>query len=204
MYLAASALEIARAKRVAKALSDGGVDPVATWISNVEAVGLDNPSDATKRNRYRWSASDLTEVSTCDVVLMLVPSPEAATRGAWFEMGFAFGCAKVLMFSGDTKQSVFCALGEEHDTDAEAVTAILSRFEMLRAKLRHGYSLSCDRCRDTLTLSSMTIAALEGHLLRTALELGWLVGRVTAKALGSKAELAGDRDLCPSCGSIHR
>lgn len=76
--------------------------------------------------------------------------------------------------------------------------------EMLRAKLRHGYSLSCDRCRDTLTLSSMTIAALEGHLLRTALELGWLVGRVTAKALGSKAELAGDRDLCPSCGSIHR
>lgn len=75
---------------------------------------------------------------------------------------------------------------------------------MLRAKLRHGYSLTCDRCGDTLTLSSMTVVALEAHLLRTALEIGWLVGRATATALGAVDEPAGDRDLCPPCGRIHR
>lgn len=130
VYVAASAMEIDRAKRAVKSLADGGVDALASWIGNVGADGASNPRDATKRDRYRWSAASLTEASTADVVLMLVPPPELATRGAWFELGFAFGIAKMLVFSGDTKQSVFCALGDEHDTDAEAIAAILSRFDL--------------------------------------------------------------------------
>ena len=76
-------------------------------------------------------------------------------------------------------------------------SALAKTVEALRARLRHAYSVRCDRCGDTLTLSSMTVAALEPHLLRTALELGWLVSSTTAKSLGSTS--ASTEDRCPHC-----
>lgn len=125
VYLAASAAEIHRARQCRAFLVEGGVEVLASWIENVAAVGSSNPRDATKRDRHRWSVSDLTELSSADLVWMLAPSIGHETRGAWVEVGFAFGIAKQLVFSGDTKQSIFCSLGLEYDSDAEACSAIL-------------------------------------------------------------------------------
>lgn len=71
--------------------------------------------------------------------------------------------------------------------------------ELNAARLRHGHAVICDRCGDTLTLSSMTPAPLESHLLRTAVALDWQVSATTSAGLGSTPEQRYDRDLCPAC-----
>lgn len=67
------------------------------------------------------------------------------------------------------------------------------------AKVRHGHSVVCDRCGDALTLSSMTMATLAPHLLRTALELGWQLSVGTFAGLGSSPLQRHDSDHCPAC-----
>lgn len=76
--------------------------------------------------------------------------------------------------------------------------------ELNAARLRHGSSIVCDRCGDTLTLSSMTAAALEPHLLRTSLELGWQVSAATSRGLVADSDAVAERDLCPACHRIFR
>jgi hypothetical protein len=63
----------------------------------------------------------LSEIDAADALWFLVPTSSAATRGAWFEAGYAYSNHKHLLFSGDTAQSVFCALGHEHTTDEQAL-----------------------------------------------------------------------------------
>lgn len=87
-------------------------------------------------------------------------------------------------------------------TDGKIAEPIALEVQLLRAKLRHGYTLSCDRCGDALTLSSMMPTTLECHLLRTAIEIGWHVSLATANALGAIEAPMRDRDLCPPCVRI--
>ena len=56
---------------------------------------------------------------------MLVPPVDAPTRGAWGESCYAHALARPLVFSGDTKQSVFCALGDEYESDEDAFSRAL-------------------------------------------------------------------------------
>lgn len=123
VYIAASAGgdSYPRVTAAIAALRADGFEVTCTWPEVVANVGNANPRDATTIERRGWSVQDLAEVDAADAVWFLVPSLPATTRGAWFEAGYAYSEQKHLVFSGDSKQSVFCALGAEFETDAGAI-----------------------------------------------------------------------------------
>lgn len=124
IYIAASShpLEIARAKSVRERLIARGHVITSTWIENVEAVGAANPRNASKRERSVWMRRCLDEVCASDALLFLVPPLDRPTRGAWMELDRAIAKCREVVCSGDTLQSIGCALGLETDSDDEAVT----------------------------------------------------------------------------------
>src|SRR5262249_33914898 len=124
VYLAAASDDIERAESWRKRLREAGVEPLCSWIDNVRRVGAGNPRTAPRTDRLRWSMSDLSEVIAADVVWVLMPAT-GASFGAGLEAGFAYGCAKRLVFSGSTTRSVFCSLGAEFDEDGEAFWSIV-------------------------------------------------------------------------------
>ena len=137
LYLAASSADIDRAKRWHQKLVAAGVEVVSTWISVVAQVDDANPRDASRRQRLDWSADDLAQVASASVLWFLVPPLDKPTRGAWIEFGYAVAATHVepdprmrtrLVCSGDTKQSIFCALGEEFEADDDAFARILDLY----------------------------------------------------------------------------
>lgn len=80
----------------------------------------------------------------------------------------------------------------------------IDELTVLRARLRNGHSVVCDRCKTSLTLSSTTEseARMAPHLLRVSIELGWTLSQETAVALGALVAPQGDRDLCPVCRKL--
>lgn len=125
VYVAASALEIDRAKRAMAALRAAGVEVTSTWVQSIEAVGVSNPRDASVEQRMGWAATCFDEIRRAHLVWLLAPAKNAPTRGAWAEFGFAHASGKGIVSSGDTKQSIFTALWEEHETDEAALRSIL-------------------------------------------------------------------------------
>lgn len=130
IYVAASSDERERAKRmVAKLKLYPSVFIITSkWIETIEGEqhGVGNPRTASDKDRRRWAKDNLTQVSEADLVWFLVPE-NSPGRGGYFEAGWMFGDARdsdKLVFSGDTKQSVFCSLGREFPTDDEAYTFI--------------------------------------------------------------------------------
>lgn len=79
-----------------------------------------------------------------------------------------------------------------------------SELYILRARQRHGGTIICDRCGDSITLSYATERNLEPYLLRVALETGWQVTHATAKECSGGFVIpdSDDRDLCPHCRTV--
>lgn len=126
VYLAGSALELHRARDCHSRLVQADITVVSTWIANIERVGSSNPRDATVSQRAAWAVNCLNEVARADIVWLLVPPTDQPTRGAWAEIGYAYGGAKTLIASGDTKQSIFCALTQEYERDEDAFAAVVA------------------------------------------------------------------------------
>jgi nucleoside 2-deoxyribosyltransferase len=128
VYIAASAdsTSTSRVRAAIAVLNAHGFVITCTWPDVVAKVGSANPRDASAVDRRGWSAQDLLEVDAADAVWFLVPEPPLTTRGGWFEAGYAHATNKHLVFSGDTKQSVFCALGHEVASDEAAVRQLLA------------------------------------------------------------------------------
>lgn len=126
VYVAASAVEINRAARAVSMLESAGLRVVSTWIPVIAAHGVSNPRNASAVLRRTWSVADLAELQSSDVLWFLAPATTRPTRGAWVEFGVAHAMGKHLVSSGDTAQSIFCALGEEHSTDQLALAAIVA------------------------------------------------------------------------------
>lgn len=126
VYVAASAApaDLNRVRNVITALRAHGFTITCTWPEVVSKVGNANPRDASALERRWWSTNDLVEIDAADAVLFLVPEPPATTRGGWFESGYAYAEHKHLLFAGDVKQSIFCALGLEFETDADAIARL--------------------------------------------------------------------------------
>lgn len=127
VYVAASSADIDRAERWMAALRDAGHQVTSTWTANVRKVGAANPRHASEAERVLWSTDCFVQISASDLVWLLVPPPEKPSFGAWIEVGYALACQQLegtrsLISSGDTKQSIFCAMGVElvHDADAFA------------------------------------------------------------------------------------
>jgi hypothetical protein len=123
VYVAAGSgdVEAARVAAAIATLRSQGFIVTSTWPDVVAANGGGNPRNASHEQRRGWTTQDLNEIDAADAIWFLVPSPPSTTRGAWFEAGYAYSEKKHLLFSGDTKQSVFCALGIEFETDAAAI-----------------------------------------------------------------------------------
>lgn len=123
IYIAGAAAEIDRVEHVIEAARQLGLDVICTWPGIVRKTpGGSNPRDASVEQREGWSSQDIREVAEADCFWFLVP--QAQTRGAWVEAGFAIANGKHVVFSGDTKQSIFCALGEEFEDDHTALRYI--------------------------------------------------------------------------------
>jgi len=124
VYVAASTLEMDRARIVMAHLRAHGIEVTSTWLENISKVGASNQRDASDADRYGWSETDLAEVKRSDLIWLLVPAGDAATRGAWLEFGYAHALNKGLVASGDTKCSIFTVLGEEFAIDEDAFARI--------------------------------------------------------------------------------
>lgn len=135
VYVGGSSAEIERAEQAIAELERAGVHVTSTWpIVIRDTAGGANPRDASTADRAHWSAVDLEQLRAADLLWFLVPSTSAPTRGAWLEMGYALAHRKTIVLSGDTRQSIFCALGHEYATDAEALSLILRVTERVPAR----------------------------------------------------------------------
>lgn len=124
VYVAAASSDMDRAERWMNLLVAADIGVTSTWVSVIRAGGLEgNPRDATQPQRRDWSDADLEGVRNADLVWFLVHDL-APARGAYFELGYARGLGKILVLSGDTKQSIFSALGAEFAEDIDAFAAI--------------------------------------------------------------------------------
>lgn len=127
IYLAAASTpdQIERVTAWHNRLSKAGMHVVSTWPAVIGQIGATNPRNATAAERRGWSATDLQELSSADALWLLCPPSGVTTRGAWVELGVAYDRAKLIVSSGDTRQSIFTALTEEFETDEEAFGALL-------------------------------------------------------------------------------
>lgn len=128
VYLAGSSApsERERIRLWKRRLEEVEITIVSTWIASVETYG-NNPREATRAMRRVWAHNCLAEIAHANVFWFLVPPTDAATRGAWAELAYAQSWASTceLFASGDTKQSVFCALALEFAEDKLAFDEIV-------------------------------------------------------------------------------
>jgi nucleoside 2-deoxyribosyltransferase len=129
VYLSGSSVpsEIERVTRWHNRLTKAGIHVVSTWPAVIAASGnVGNPRAASNEQRRTWSRVDLNEVRLADALWFLVPETGTPTRGAWLEFGVAHELGKPVISSGDTRQSIFTALGDEFETDEDAFEALLT------------------------------------------------------------------------------
>lgn len=125
IYIAAASKEIERAERVRDQLRSHGFPIMSTWMEQIRQIGVANPRDASHAQRRKWSLQCLYEVSNSDVLLFLVPPEGIDTADAWGELIHAHNRPDIdILCAGDTKRSIFCALGQEFTNDDDAVLHI--------------------------------------------------------------------------------
>jgi hypothetical protein len=122
VYVAGSSSDIERAERWIKSLRQRGIVVTASWPEMVRQNGAE-PRSVDAATRARWAMDDLAAIAHADVFWMLVPPADEPTIGAWIGFGFAQRSATTI-FSGDTRQTSFTALGEEYETDDAAFDRI--------------------------------------------------------------------------------
>lgn len=82
----------------------------------------------TIEEQRRYADEDLKYVRAADVVWILFP--RNPTKGGWVELGVAHENDKLIVGSGNWRQSIFCSLAHEvYDTDGDAFAAIIAHAE---------------------------------------------------------------------------
>jgi hypothetical protein len=131
IYLAGSEDQgqIVRVKRWSAKLTEAGWDVISTWVASIENNGGPNRRDALSRDRRSWACTCMIETRQADAFWLLVPPAEVSTAGAWVELGVAYESARTIVCSGDTRRSVFSAIGHEEDTDEGAFAWLQAAFD---------------------------------------------------------------------------
>lgn len=124
VYVAGASAEIERAERVIAALRERGISVTSSWPESVREYGA-NPREASNEERLGWASDCLTDVRVADVLLVLVPRSPATTIGAWVELGYAVHADLPIVLAGDSRQTVFGALGDECENDEDAIERVV-------------------------------------------------------------------------------
>jgi len=127
VYIAAASVpsELERVERWSAKLAEVGIEVVSTWPRNIREVGTANPRDVTREARREWALTCADQVAKAHALWLMCPPEGVTTRGAWFELGFAFACHMHVVCSGDTTQTIFAAIAlEECNTDDFAFATI--------------------------------------------------------------------------------
>ena len=127
VYVGASSQEIERAAMWTDKIREAGFEVTSTWIDNIakHSPGDPNSRDAIDTDRASWSNTNLAQVRYADLLWLLVPtSKEGHGHGGYYEAGHAHALDKHLVFSGDTKQSIFTSMGQEFADDLSAFARI--------------------------------------------------------------------------------
>lgn len=126
VYIAAASSpdQIERARAMAARCRDLGIEVVSTWTDVIASVGVANPREATTDQRRQWSAQDLWEVARAHALWLLFPPAGQTSFGAGVELGSAYARARLIVSSGDTRRSIFPALGMEYATDEDALEGL--------------------------------------------------------------------------------
>lgn len=142
-------------------LQSNGFRVTNSWQAQIAAVGEANPRNSSAADRRAWSVQCMNEIDGSDAVWLLVPDPPQTTIGAWWEACYAYSEKKHLVCSGDTKQSVFCALGLEFESDIAA----LSHLRELRDRAAVPTAMGCEATQ--LATPVMTAPPLTEETART-------------------------------------
>jgi hypothetical protein len=126
VYIAASSapLEIERVQRGAERLKGAGITVVSTWPGVVAPIGTLSSRDSSLHDRRRWAVQWLWEVGSANALWLMCPPPGVLTDHEWVAFGTAYTRASLIVSSGDTRQSIFTALGIEYASDEEAFDAL--------------------------------------------------------------------------------
>lgn len=124
VYVAGASLEVERAERMIKRLRGCGIVVTSSWPEVVRLQG-NNPRSAAPATRARWAHDDLLGVLSAELTLMLVPPVGTPTIGGWIEVGVAHRDGQTCVFAGDTKQTIFSAMGIEFESDEAAFAHVL-------------------------------------------------------------------------------
>jgi hypothetical protein len=144
VYVAGASAELDRCERVIAALREGGCTVNFDWTAVMRDHVARGISDAQldDHEARRHAEVDIAAVEDADVVLFL--APEAATRGAWFELGWAIGWTagrgerwlrSVYVAGPASRQSIFTRCADAlFLSDDDAVSTIVRR--VVRGPLR--------------------------------------------------------------------
>ena len=126
IYIAGSSDELDRAEWAMRSARELGHEVTSDWVKTIREVGAGNPRFATNLQRERWAGDAMDGIYKADRLWMLMPRASAG-RGAFFEFGYAswaLGHENIIISGPNTHESIFCALGREFPTDAEALEFI--------------------------------------------------------------------------------
>lgn len=144
VYVAGSSRDLERAERViAELRAIPGVEVPVDWPAQMRAHGPDEGLSAEERHGF--ALEDAAGVERARVLVLLRPTPETPSAGAWVELGIAIGASlvrrrvsgrtTVVVVSGCGTPCIFDALLPSEcavSTDDEAV-AIVRRLAEARA-----------------------------------------------------------------------
>jgi hypothetical protein len=140
VYVAAASSEIERAEKWMARLREAGVEVVSTWPEVIRKVGAANPMEASREERAGWASADLSELSSANVLWLLLP--EKPTSGMWIEYGYGLcfgavakeareagveGAPKFQIVSSGIERSIFTALAPNYESDEVAFEMIVAQ-----------------------------------------------------------------------------
>lgn len=128
IYVAGSSRDLPRAERViAELRAIPGVEVSVDWPAAMRERGPDE--GLSDDDRERLAKADARGAYRADVLLLLRPTPEAPSAGAWVELGIALGAMRSpsILVAGEGTPCIFDALIPRDrvvDTDGEAVAIV--------------------------------------------------------------------------------
>lgn len=111
IYLASRFRTVKQTNDFAKELREQGHTIVSTW-HDTEAIMLPLPKPEIGRassTSFQIARKDLSEIISCDALIVLSQDCEATPGGLWFEAGYALGIQKPVYIVGP-RFNVFCHL----------------------------------------------------------------------------------------------